>query len=129
MTDDGQMLHRPGGQGLVAQTRSPIPDVPMPIGFKVVNSKSSATVTPTARIVDHLYQGLSTVADAVVFYRRVLAENNWSPDREQTHGSRHLMVYTKGRERLELETWRDGGVVSVFVRIRDNTTAPGPAKP
>ncbi|RMH22350.1 MAG: hypothetical protein D6698_01275, partial [Gammaproteobacteria bacterium] len=50
-TDDGQYLPQRVGPGLVADLDSPIPDVPMPIGFKPVISRCSSSFDGVARTV------------------------------------------------------------------------------
>ena len=124
-----QPLPRPSGQGLVANPQSPLPDVPAPVTFRIVPSRSRTSVTPGGRVVDHLYQGLATTAATVAYYRRVAAEHGWQPQRELTHGGHVLMRYVSTRETLEIEVSRQGEVVSAQVRIRDTVAAPLPAKP
>lgn len=99
--DDGEYLPKRVGPGLVAATESPIPDVPMPIGFKPVVSQCSSSFDGVARTVAHVYQGRARAAEAVLFYRQQLPLFNWEPTDMQTHedGSTSL-YYTKGAESL-----------------------------
>jgi hypothetical protein len=99
--DDGEYLPKRVGPGLVAAEGSPIPDVPMPIGFKPVVSRCSSSFDGTARTVTHVYQGRARAAEAVLFYRQQLPLHGWSPVDKQVHddGSTSL-YYTKGAESL-----------------------------
>ncbi len=101
--DDGEYLPKRVGPGLVAAVDSPIPDVPMPIGFKPVVSQSSSSFDGAARTVTHVYQGRSRAVETVLFYRQQLPLHDWLPVDKQTHddGSTSL-YYTKGAESLGL---------------------------
>jgi hypothetical protein len=101
--DDGEYLPKRVGPGLVAATESPIPDVPMPIGFKPVVSQCSSSFDGVARTVTHVYQGRARAAEAVLFYRQQLPLFGWEQADKQTHedGSTTL-YYTKGAESLSM---------------------------
>ncbi len=118
-SDDDQTLTEPPGTGLVAKSRSLIPDVPTPVGFVVIPARSSSYVTPDgARVVNHSYQGLSSVRDGVQFYRQHLPIHGWQPIRERSDASLTHMVYVKGREELTVEV-NHPRVLDVVVRIRE----------
>lgn len=101
--DDGEYLPKRVGPGLVAATESPIPDVPMPIGFKPVVSQCSSSFDGVARTVTHVYQGRARAAEAVLFYYQQLPLFGWEQADRQTHedGSTTLF-YTKGAESLSM---------------------------
>ena len=63
-SDDGDLLAKPSGGGLVVDPDSPIPDVPKPIGFVPVPSKSSVSTADGQRTVTHVYQGRANRLDA-----------------------------------------------------------------
>ena len=130
-SDEGDALPPPSGPGLVAKSRSPIPDVPAPIGFVQLTSRSSNYVSAQgARVVNHVYQGRGRIADTVVFYRRHLVLNGWQAVRERSGAGVTQMVYAKGREELSIEVSRPR-VVNIVVRIRDRELAAThtPVKP
>lgn len=110
-TDDGDYLGYKGGEGLVASAQSPIPDVPMPIGFKPVVSQSSSEFDGRVRQVHHVYQGRADHPDAVTFYRVGLPMHDWRFVRrvDQPDGST-TQSFTKGNESLEVLT-RQGTLV------------------
>jgi len=124
-TDDGDYLGYKGGKGLVASDESPIPDVPMPIGFKPVVSKSSSSFDGNVRTVNHVYQGRARHADAVAFYRNILPIYDWEfvSRSDQTDGST-IQYFTKGRESLEVFTRQgtlmqniDSSVTTIVITI------------
>lgn len=129
-SDDGHVLPAPTGAGLVASDRPKIADVPMPIGFVAVPSRSHSMVPPTGpRVVTHVYQGTSTVADASRFYRQLVPAQGWQMIGERSDGSISTMVFVKGQEELTIQISHPR-VVDVLVTIRDrNTTAPAAVKP
>ncbi len=99
--DDGQYLPKQVGPGLVAIQNAPIPDVPMPIGFKPVISQCSSSFDGVARTVTHVYQGRARSPETVRFYRQQLPLQGWLQVDKQIHedGSTSLH-YTKGAEAL-----------------------------
>ncbi len=117
-SDDGVILPPPSGPGLVARSRSLIPDVPTPVGFVGVASKSNSYVTREGlRIVDHTYQGRASIVDAVQFYRLHLPQHGWQRKTDQSHDRITLMTYAKGREILQLRI-TDRRIVDVQISIR-----------
>lgn len=118
-SDDGQWLSRSSGPGMVAKTPSPIPDVPMPVGFVAVAGRSSSFVTPAGvRMVTHTYQGLAEVDEAVRFYRRQLPLHGWTAVSEKMTGGVATLVCEKGPERLTVEV-SEPRVLEIVVEIRD----------
>ena len=126
-TDDGQPLSTSSGPGLVASDRPKIADVPMPVGFVAVASRSNSYVPPTGpRVVTHVYQGLSTVADATRFYRQLVPTHGWQFVRERADGSIATMVYVKGSEELMIQISHPR-VLDVVITIRDRNAGGGAA--
>lgn len=117
-SDDGEYLPPPTGPGLVAQANAPIPDVPLPVGFVGVPSRSEARVEGQVRHVRHVYQGRSTTGEVVNFYRQHLPRHRWAAlGREQDVDGTIVMRYTKGPEALRVRVAERHGVITTFVRI------------
>lgn len=128
-SDDGQLLAPAPASGLVALVRSPIPDVPMPVGFVAVAARSNSTVNADGtRVVNHTYQGRATVADAVRFYRQQLPINQWQYVREQFDGTMTRMQFVKGPEELLVEIAQPR-VLDIVVRIRPRNSSGAGIKP
>lgn len=64
--------------GLVAQARSPIPDVPVPIGFSLDEGKSRNFAAAGARYVDHVYKGGSDRFSVARFYKEQMPVCRWA---------------------------------------------------
>jgi len=62
---------------LVAQGRPPIPDLPLPIGFKLDEGKSRDYALSGARFVDHTYKGSANKLAVKRFYERQMPINRW----------------------------------------------------
>jgi hypothetical protein len=119
LSSDGQYLAPQIGPGLVARPDSPIPDLPMPIGFVIVVDQSRVESRGLSRYVRHVYQGRASMADATRFYRHHAPLQQWRSLGEQTQDGQTVMWYAKGSERLTLQLARRGGIVSVVVWITD----------
>jgi hypothetical protein len=139
-SDDGDYLPRASSGGLVVDPDSPIPDVPMPVGFVAVPSKSSVSYDGVNRIVSHVYQGRSNTQDASAFYRQNLDDQGWRPTGMDTGDPRTpLQTYTKGPEELRISITETRSIVTILVtiapkgfevaptRIQPPTPAPAPA--
>jgi len=117
-TDDGQYLPQRVGPGLVADLDSPIPDVPMPIGFKPVISRCSSSFDGVARTVTHVYQGRATAAETAIFYRQQLPFFKWElQNRTDQEDGSIILNYTKGREALNVRVSSRFNVSTVEVYI------------
>ncbi len=113
MTDDRQRLDPRTGPGLVADPASPIPDVPIPVGFKALPALCAVELTPQGRSVEHVYQGLADMEDAASFYSTNLWRFGWVRESmEITPGKEPaaVLAYTKGPERLDIQALGDGRV-------------------
>ncbi len=63
---------------LVAQSRPPIPDLPVPIGFSLKESKSRDFAAAGARYVDHVYRGGDDRFAVARFYKRQMPIARWT---------------------------------------------------
>ena len=113
-SDDGEYLEPQYGRGLVRSSDAALPDVPSPIGFKLVRSRSSASFDGAARTLTHIYQGRTRRGDLLNYYRNVLEENGWRPV-----GPRDapILSYENDAERLSLSVADDGKRATVTVVV------------
>lgn len=119
-SDDGDLLPKPSGAGLVMSTDAEIPDVPRPIGFVGVPSKSTSSVDPITgiRTVYHVYQGRSNTQDAAAYFRRNLDDFGWQLDGFDNGDPRAtLQSYIKGPEQLRIAITGDKGITTLAVTI------------
>jgi hypothetical protein len=66
-----------GSEGLVPQPHPRLDDLPVPIGFRLAESRSRDFQAGGARYVDHLYKGTSDRLAVKRFYKRYMPENHW----------------------------------------------------
>lgn len=76
-TSSGAPRQAPPVTELVAQNRPPIPDLPVPIGFKLDYNKSRDYAPGGARFVDHTYKGSADVFAVKRFYERQMKTSRW----------------------------------------------------
>jgi len=62
---------------LVAQARPPILDLPVPIGFRLDETRSRNFAAAGARYVDHLYRGSGDKFAVARFYKRHMPISRW----------------------------------------------------
>ena len=116
-SDDGQYLQPSVGDGLVADPASLIPDVPMPVGFRPVASQSTSSFDGQVRTVHHVYQGHAQAGAAAAFYQNTLPTHDWGWVDTQNIRNTTTSTYTKGAERLTLQTRFHLGVSTITVQI------------
>jgi hypothetical protein len=121
ISEDGRLLPPRTGEGLVPRKDPAIADVPMPIGFVLIEDHSRAEVAVGTRYVEQMYQGVSTLGEAVRFYRSHLPRQGWRPLGEAVEAGVFIMRYTKGDENLELRIAQQKVRTTVSVTIRDET--------
>ncbi len=63
---------------LVAQSRPPIPDVPLPVGFELDQAKSRNFAAAGQRYIDHVYKGGSDKYAVARFYKRQMPVSRWT---------------------------------------------------
>jgi hypothetical protein len=127
LSSDGRWLTPAGGEGLVARVGSPIPDVPMPIGFVGIAPESRASVEGGIRRVRHVYQGRADVEAVARFYRRQAQLHDWQSGDGRASASLNQMTFTKGNEKLWLHIDRVGAVTTVTIIIDDRRLDVAPA--
>ncbi|MEM6458585.1 MAG: hypothetical protein AAF710_04260 [Planctomycetota bacterium] len=126
-SDDGDLLPRPSGGGLVVDPDSEIPDVPRPVGFVGVPSKSTSSVDPLTgiRTVFHVYQGRSNTLDAAAYFRRNLDDFGWSLDGfDQGDPRSTVQSYAKGPEQLRINITGDRAITTLTVAINPRDAVP-----
>lgn len=128
-SSDGRTLSKPAGDELVADPHSPIPDVPKPVGFLFIESRSSSQSTPTQRRVTHAYEGLATRAQAADYYRKTLPGKGWIASQDTMDKNTSVLNFTKGNEGLQVRVSESGRFLTVLVQIREQGTLTPPNAP
>ena len=77
--------------GLIPQTRPPFSDLPVPIGFKIVEPLSQDQLTANRRTIDHTYQGRDDKYAVERFYLIQMPLKDWELiDRKMDRGKFHI---------------------------------------
>lgn len=97
---DGE--RRSGGVGLVPRAQSPIADVPVPVGFHLVESISRHYTVGEQRFIDHTYEGRESKFDVERFYRERMPLKDWQPKGEQMVRGRFEQRYRKADELAQI---------------------------
>jgi hypothetical protein len=119
LSDDNKVLQPPKDAVLVANPRSPLPDVPAPVGFDLIPARSTGRINPGGtREVRHVYQGLADFAATVDFYRRNAAQHGWQSVHQEAGSQDTIMTFRSQRETLEIRLTRPSRILTVTVIIR-----------
>lgn len=118
VSDNNRLLQSSSGDILVANRKSPLPDVPAPLGFDLIPARSTGRVNPGGtREVRHVYQGIADFSAAVEYYRRTLADHGWETIAQIADGSDTLLTYRSPRETLDVRLSKPGHIMNVTVII------------
>ena len=127
-SDDGQYLPPQPSAGLVSQLEPAIPDVPMPVGFKLLRDRGQVQLTDAGRSVHHVYQGRGKQSEAVSYFRQTLRRHGWErtrpPYEDEEDGSISL-AYSNGREHLDIHLREQIQRLTIEVRLEPDGVASG----
>jgi hypothetical protein len=124
ISDDNQLLQSEHGSILVASPDAPLPDVPCPVGFELIASRSTGRINPDGtRQVRHVYQGLADFAAAVEYYRDVLESHGWKSISQTAEGADTVLGYRSSRETLQVRLSKTGRILTVVVTLHPNGDA------
>jgi len=109
---------------LVPSARPPIPDLPVPIGFKMDEGKSLDYALHGARFVNHKYKGGAEKLAVKRFYERYMPINRWTLTTAMFVSGDIMMDFEKDNERCRV-TITDGKLFSKsYIYIRLWTSGP-----
>ena len=112
--DDGESgLEGAGNNGLLLSDQAQrIPDVPIPLDFDLVESRSRHFAVGDTRFIDHLYKGYADKLDTANFYSQRMPTTRWKlVDRDFLQGTYEL-TFRKGTEKCEIRINGDGNIFS-----------------
>jgi hypothetical protein len=95
---------------LVAQFRPPIPDLPLPVGFDLDQSRSRNFAAAGMRWVDHRYEGGNDKFAVARFYRRQMPINRWTLVTEMFTQGDLTLDFEKQTERCHIVV-SDGNLI------------------
>jgi hypothetical protein len=97
-----------GPEPLVAKADVRVADIPIPVGFKVQESKSFAQANSQSRYVSHYYKGRSPKERVAGFYLDQMTTNHrWSKESYRQYGGEIKMDFGKGNERCVITITED----------------------
>jgi len=93
---------RRGRVGLVPKVQAPIADVPVPVGFQLVESISRHYTVGDQRFIDHTYEGRENKFDVDRFYRERMPLKDWRSEGNQMVRGTFEQRYRKNNEIAEI---------------------------
>jgi len=114
---------------LIARYQPYIPDVPVPVGFKLDQAKSRDYTFGAGRFVDHVYKGRDDKMAVKRFYERQMPINRWELTTTMFVVGDVVMDFEKETERCRVAVDDSGGIVNrTCVKIRVWTSGPIPSR-
>ncbi len=116
---------------LVAQSRPPIPDLPIPVDFKLDEAKSRTFETGGARYIDHIYKGKADKFAVARFYKRQMPINRWTLETDMFVQGDTMLDFQKDTERCRIIITTGSMIHPVKIKVqlwtstRIETAAPG----
>jgi len=107
---------------LVAKSRPPIADLPVPIGFDLDESRSRNFAAAGARYVDHLYKGSRDKFAVARFYKRQMPINRWTLVTDMFVQGDIMMDFEKDTERCRIVVSKGSLFHPVFIKVQLWTT-------
>jgi len=129
-TASGQADSSPLSIDLVPRARPPIPDLPVPIGFKMDEGESLDYALHGARFVNHKYKGGSEKLAVKRFYERYMLVNRWDLTTAMFVSGDIMMDFEKETERCRV-TITDGTLFSksyIYIRLWTSGPIQSPAQ-
>ncbi len=115
----------PPPAGLVSVARPLVPDLPVPIGFKLAENISRSYESAGARFVDHTYIGRVDKVDAERFYRLHMPDADWTLRSSQMVRGVFLMRFEKGNELCEVRIWDESSLTGPRTHVNLNVQTLG----
>jgi len=116
--------------GLIAVSKPYVPDVPVPLDFKIVEKQSIDFGAGSARYVRHVYRGKADKWDVKTFYEKQMPINRWSLVTYMTEDGEVSLEYEKSNERCRVIVTDGSWFYPVRVIVRLWTSGPVvPKKP
>ena len=109
---------------LVAQSRPPIPDLPVPMGFDMDEQASRSFAAGGTRFVDHAYAGRADKYAVSRFYKRHMPVCRWVLVTDMFVQGKIMLEFEKEHERCHISIG-DNGVIRP-VRIEAQVWVSGP---
>ncbi len=107
---------------LKPQRQPPIPDFPVPVGFRLDEKNSRDYALAAARLVDHAYKGKEDKLSVKKFYERQMPINRWTLTTAMFVQGDVMLDFEKENERCRVSI--TGGNYNTEIKVRLWTSAP-----
>jgi len=114
----------PAVPDLVARGRPPIPDLPVPIGFKLDENKSVDYAVAGARFVNHKYKGNAEKLEVKRFYERQMPISRWTLTTAMFASGDVVLDFEKDVERCRVTITKGSLFHNIYVHMRLWTSGP-----
>jgi hypothetical protein len=114
---------------LVAKSRPPIPDVPVPIGFDLDENRSRNFAAAGLRTVDHLYKGNADKFAVARFYKRQMPISRWVLVTDRFAQGDIILDFEKETEHCSIMIDEGDMWNSVFLKVQVWTSGRIPESP
>ncbi len=109
---------------LIAQARPPIPDIPVPVGFKLDEGRSRNFAAGVYRYVDHLYKGGADKFAVARFYKRHMPISRWVLMTDMFAQGNIMLQFEKETQRCQVVA-SDGDMWNrCYIKVQSWTTGP-----
>ena len=108
-----------GNKPLIADSRSPILDAPVPAGFTMSDDSTSKVIPGSGlRLVNHRYTGIDDLMPVVNFYKDQMPQKEWVfLDQNQPMGKEIVVHFTKKGEECYVTVTKRLFDTSIGIRI------------
>ncbi len=103
---------------LARQRHPPVPDVPIPVGFKEDMARNRLLHTGVGRFVDHLYKGRADRYAVVRFFKREMPVSRWTEVTYMQTRGEHTLEFEKGTERCRVVVRKGSWFHRTYVDVR-----------
>ncbi len=117
---------------LMARQRPPISDLPVPMGFRILEDESEDAYTGRRRLyVRHVYAGSGESFAVRNFYRDRMPQYKWQLVNSVYAAGTHTMVFQKGQESCTVaisrskSAWKSGIRVQIIIMPEERGAPAG----
>jgi len=112
-SDDEPGLGESGNSGILLSDQTQrIPDVPIPLDFKLVQERSRHFAAGDTRFIDHLYKGYADKFVTATFYRQRMSNVRWKLVSDRFVQGTVMLSFRKGSEECAINIKGDGNFLS-----------------
>jgi len=112
---DKKLQQKPG---LYPQTKPPIPDVPLPMGFSMDEGRSRSFAAAGARYIDHVYKGRADKFELARFYKEYMPKNRWTLVTDMFVRGDVVMDFEKQTERCRVVVSGGGFLRHTYINVQ-----------